>query len=81
MEGLLWAAFAGFNNDNFNVNCNNNLDNNGRSRGIAQQTSGQFYYSNRKTAMKTYNNLYSELCSYGSRINCLNHNCFIQGIY
>ena len=49
MNGLLRAAFANVNNDRFNLNCNNNLNNNGRSRGM---TPALFIHETLRTSIR-----------------------------
>ncbi len=53
------------NNDN-NLNANNQCNNNRRARGMATRRTGTFSYSYNKkcSLMKTYTNLYEQLCSW-----------------
>ncbi len=59
------AGFDYYDDGRFNVNGNNNLNNNGRSRGIAYYNTGTpcFQNLNEWFVVKTYKNLYSKLCS------------------
>lgn len=63
MSGLhIRVAALNFNNDEFHINGNNNLNNEGRARGMALNESGQDNLL--ITLMKRHKELYNKLCSY-----------------